>query len=307
MSPFRKIILAPFLEVKEISKAFGRVQALRQISFAVQAARITVIAGPDGSGKSTLLKTLLGLEAPDSGEICLQGQPLGRNYEKLRSLAAYMSEQFSLYADLTVEENLNFFAVIQMVPRSRSEELKQRLFERTGLGPFRRRLAGALSGGMKQKLSLAAALISSPELLLLDEPTTGIDPPSRLEFFSILKELKAEGRTIILTTPYLDEAEKGDDVIFLRQGQVILSGPIAELRKSFPWRVYRLLPAGSVFDAFEELKKVAGEERVTIRGRYLRVFVPETEKPAWLTKFLETSQEEPRLEDVYFYCERGRQ
>lgn len=298
--------MTPFLELREISKTFNGVEALRRVSFSVRSASLTIVAGPDGSGKSTLLKTILGLEAADSGEILLQGQSVGRHYERLRSLAAYMSEQFSLYPDLTVEENLNFYAAIQMVPSPRAKELKRRLLERTGLAPFRQRLAAALSGGMKQKLALAVALISSPELLLLDEPTTGIDPPSRLEFFSFLNELKAEGRTIILTTPYLDEAEKGDDVVFLRQGQVILSGPIAGLRKSFPWQVYRLLPAGNVFDAFQELKKVVGEEKITIRGRYLRVFVSRSEKPAWLAQFLETSEEEPRLEDIYFYYERGR-
>ncbi len=298
--------MVPFLEVKGISKAFGSVEALRKVSFTVRPASLTIIAGPDGSGKSTALKTLLGLEAVDSGEIFLKGQPLGRNYERLRSLAAYMSEQFSLYPDLTVEENLNFFAAIQMVPRRRAQELKQRLLERTGLAPFRRRLAAALSGGMKQKLALAAALICSPELLLLDEPTTGIDPPSRLEFFSFLNELKAEGRTIILTTPYLDEAEKGDDVVFLRHGQVVLSGPIAGLKKSFPWKVYRLLPAGNVFAAFEELKEILGEQKVAIRGRYLRVFIAAGEKPDWLGNFLETTVEEPRLEDIYFYYERER-
>lgn len=215
------VINSALLEVRNLNRAFGSMKVLKSVSFTLFKGSLTDIAGPDGSGKSTLLKCLLGLVRADSGEIYLKGQRLGQNFEPLRAISAYMSERFSLYPDLTVEENLDFYASIQMLPKERKEDLKRHFLQRIGLEPLRRRLAAHLSGGMKQKLALASALLSSPEILFLDEPTTGIDPTSRLEFFQLLQELKEEGRSMVLTTPYLDEAEKGDEVIFFRQGKII--------------------------------------------------------------------------------------
>ncbi len=294
----------PILEVKNLTKAFGSVQVLKNVSFSVKIASLTIIAGPDGSGKSTLLQCILGLIRPDKGEVWLKGEPLGNNYHRLRQIAGYMKEQFSLYPDLTVEENLDFYAAIQMVRSEVRQPRKQQLLERTGLAPFRRRHASALSGGMKQKLALAAALISSPELLLLDEPTTGIDPASRLEFFDLIQEWKKDGRTIILTTPYLDEAEKADEVIFFQEGRIIKQGLISELKKQFPARVFNLQPEGNIFEAYEQLVSLFGAGNVFLRGRWIRVLHPEGEKRPLPFASRIIQEEEPRLEDIYFYYER---
>ena len=189
------------LRVENLSKSYGRLPAVDGISFTVRPGSLTILAGADGAGKSTLIKLILGLVRRDEGRILLEGKPLGNDHSRLTRVTGYMPERFSLYPDLSVEENLNFFADIHRVVRKRREELKQRLLETTGMHPFRGRRAGALSGGMKQKLALSCILLSSPRLLLLDEPTTGVDPLSRIEFFRIIEDLKNEGRTVIVSTP----------------------------------------------------------------------------------------------------------
>ncbi|MCX7973788.1 MAG: ABC transporter ATP-binding protein [Candidatus Aminicenantes bacterium] len=295
---------APILEIRNLSKAFGPIQALNNVSLIIPRASLTIIAGPDGSGKSTLLKCLLGLVRADAGQIYLKGQLTDKNFEQIRSISAYMSERFSLYPDLTVEENLDFYACIQMVPKDRKDDLKHRLLERTGLESFRFRLAANLSGGLKQKLALATALLSSPEILFLDEPTPGIDPTSRLEFFRLLEELKKEGRTIILTTPYLDEAEKGDEIVFFHRGKIIKQGSLSDLKNQFPLLVFSFEPETNIFEAYTELSKLVGPENLILRGRQLKIFVPEGEELIWRGKLLRLKREEPRLEDIYFYFER---
>jgi len=297
-------VTSTFLEIKNLTKTFGPIQALNNVSLAFSRASLTIIAGPDGSGKSTLLKCLLGLVQPDSGQIYLKGHLIEKSFEPIRAISAYLSERFSLYPDLTVDENLDFYASVQMVPKERKDELKNQLLERSGLEPFRRRLTAHLSGGMKQKLALAAALLSSPEILLLDEPTTGIDPTSRLEFFTWLKELKEEGRTIILTTPYLDEAEKGDEIIFFREGRIIAKGSLFELKKQFPCSVFSFEPEASIFEAYLELRQIFGSENLILRGRRLKLCVGKGEEIIWKGKLLSLKPEEPRLEDIYFYYER---
>ena len=177
---------------------------------------------------------LVGLVKKDSGAILLNGEDIGDDYSRITSICGYMPEKFSLYTDLSVEENMDFFAAIQQVPPARREELKKRLLEKTGMEPFRKRRAGALSGGMKQKLALSTILLSSPQLIILDEPTTGVDPLSRIEFFAIIEALKNEGQTIVMSTPYLDEAEKGDHIVFIKNGRVMLQDSLAALRAVFP-------------------------------------------------------------------------
>ena len=293
------------LEVTNLSKAFDEIQAVKGVSFKIRPRTLTILAGPDGSGKSTILKLILGLLAKDTGEIKLAGRPLGRDYRPLRSITAYMPEHFSLYPDLTVEENLNFFADLQGLPRKRREELKEQLLTQTGMLAFRRRRAANLSGGMKQKLALSAALLSSPKLLLLDEPTTGVDPLSRIEFFNIIQELKQAGTTIVAATPYLDEAETGDEVIFLHQGEVILQEPIQKLKEEFPVHLYRLRPRDDVFAAYQRLSavKLPGDE-IYIRGNSLLLLRPGEERFSPPEGFLETTRVSPRLEDIYIYYER---
>ena len=172
--------------------------------------------------------------------------------------------------------------------------------------PFLSRRAGALSGGMKQKLALSAMLLASPRLLVLDEPTTGVDPLSRIEFYDIIRELKDEGRTVLMSTPYLAEAEKGDRVVFLKKGRVILQESIARLKKTFPVRVFRILPRDGVFEALRRVEERGGEEgrHTHLHGRYLRVLVAGGEDPSRLVPALRVEEEKPTLEDIYLYYER---
>ncbi|MBN2198479.1 MAG: ABC transporter ATP-binding protein [Candidatus Aminicenantes bacterium] len=294
------------LKLERVSKSYGALRAVDGASFDVPEGEVTVLAGADGAGKSTLLRMLVGLVRPDEGRILLDGRETEGGGARVASVAGYMPERFSLYLDLSVEENLNFFADVHGVGRKRREEMKRRLLERTGMEPFRRRRAGALSGGMKQKLALSAMLLASPRLLLLDEPTTGVDPLSRIEFYDIIRELKAEGRTVLMATPYLAEAEKGDRVVFLKQGRVILEETIARLRKNFPARVFRVLPRENVFEALRRVEERGKEEgrRIHLHGRYLRVMVGEGEDPARLVPALSVEEEKPTLEDMYLFYER---
>ena len=293
------------ISVEHLSKSFGPIRAVDDVTFTLSPASLTILAGADGAGKSTLLKLLLGLVTKDKGEIFLQGQPITNDLSPITSIAGYMPERFSLYSDLSVEENMNFFADIQQVPRKRREELKQRLLEKTGMLPFKKRLAGALSGGMKQKLSLSTILLSSPEMIILDEPTTGVDPLSRIEFFQIINDLKNEGKTIIASTPYLDEAEKGDHIIFFRNGRVIQKGPIKLLKNQFPAKLFRILPEGNIFEVMQKLQAYPElKDNVYIRGRYIKYIQKGEKSFIHMIPAQEIREEPAALEDIYLYFER---
>lgn len=294
------------LEIQNLKRSYGRIQAVDGVDFKVKTGSLTILAGADGAGKSTLLKMILGLVRADSGRILLDGSPLEKDFTRLTAVTGYMPERFSLYSDLSVEENLNFFADIHRVPRRRREELKLRLLETTGMLPFRKRAAGDLSGGMKQKLALSAILLSSPRLILLDEPTTGVDPLSRIEFFRIIEDLTHEGRTVIVSTPYLDEAEKGDEIIFLKQGRILRRGSIQNLKREFPARLYRILPEGGVFEQLQRIRKNPQiRDDVFIRGRYLKYMKRGSVLPEELAPAREILEVAPTLEDVYLYYERS--
>ncbi len=293
------------IRVYELSKSFGFIRAVDRVSFIIKPGTITILAGADGAGKSTILKMILGLVRKDGGEIYLDEKPVGKDFDCITEITGYMPERFSLYADLSVEENLNFYADIHQVPRQRRESLKQRLLEKTGMLPFKNRRAGALSGGMQQKLALSTILIAFPEIIILDEPTTGVDPLSRTEFFTIIEELKAEGKTIIMATPYLDEAEKGDEVIFIKDGKMLQKGKIKLLKKNFPARLFRILPEGNIFEVMQKLQanpKV--KDDVYVRGRYIKFLQKEGSLSLEEIPAREIKEEIPTLEDIYIYYER---
>jgi ABC-2 type transport system ATP-binding protein len=293
------------VRLQGVSKSFGAIRAVDDVTLDIPRGAITVLTGADGAGKSTLFKMLVGLVKKDAGAILLAGQDIGGDYSRITSLCGYMPERFSLYADLSVEENMDFFAAVQQVPAARREELKGRLLERTGMAPFRRRRAGALSGGMKQKLALSTILLSSPQLIILDEPTTGVDPLSRIEFFAIIESLRQEGRTIVMSTPYLDEAEKGDRVVFIKGGRVLLQSTLADLRRTFPARLFRILPAENVFAAMRRAAAVPGLATSSyLRGKYIQYLQTGAENLGRLIPHREMVEEAPTLEDMYIYYER---
>lgn len=294
------------LRVDDLSKSFGPIRAVERVSFALAQGSITILAGADGAGKSTILKMILGLIRKDRGEIYLNDEPIGRNFNRITGIAGYMPERFSLYSDLSVEENLNFFSDIHRVKKQQREEMKNRLLDKTGMLPFKKRKAGALSGGMKQKLALSTILLAFPEIIILDEPTTGVDPLSRIEFFTIIEELKDEGKTIIMATPYLDEAEKGDSVIFIKEGKILRKGTISELKDSFPARLFRILPEGNILEVMQSLRADPEiRDDVYVRGRYIKYLQRGKMSPIGRIPTREIQEESPTLEDIFLYYERS--
>jgi len=293
--------------IENLSKSFGQIEALNNFSVRIYRGKINIFAGADGAGKSSLFKILLGLLKRDFGKIIFKNKEVENNFNLITSVSGYMPEKFSLYQDLTVEENLNFFADIRGVSKTRREELKKTLLDKTGMSAFKNRRAGALSGGMKQKLSLSTILLSGPELIILDEPTTGVDPLSRIEFFDIIESLKDEGKTIIISTPYLDEAEKGDNIIFMKDGKVIKQDAINNLQKDVPFKIFSLTPKDNIFETVMNLKRSKEHrDRIYIKGEYIKYIgsLSTTISDLDFIKNKEIKIEKPNLEDIYIYYER---
>ncbi len=219
------------IEANDLSKRYGKVTALSHVSFSVEKGEIFGLIGPDGAGKTSLFRILATLIRPDEGQASVCGFDTNTQLAQIRSLLGYMPGKFSLYQDLSVEENLNFFATLFGTTVQNEYASIQAIYSQ--IEPFKHRRAGALSGGMKQKLALSCALVHSPSVLLLDEPTTGVDPVSRKEFWNILSSLKQRGITIVVATPYLDEVRRCDRIAFLQQGEVKAIGTPAEILDKF--------------------------------------------------------------------------
>lgn len=211
--------MSPAIQTERLCKQFGTVEALREASLSVAEAELFGLIGADGAGKTTLLRILATLLVPDSGKATMLGLDTVAGYREIRTRIGYMPGRFSLYQDLSVEENLNFFATVFGATVEENYNLIRDIYAQ--LEPFRKRRAGQLSGGMKQKLALCCALVHRPELLLLDEPTTGVDAVSRQEFWQMLQRLKSQGITILVSTPYMDEAVLCDRVAFMQDGRIL--------------------------------------------------------------------------------------
>lgn len=212
------------IEVKDLYKTYGkgsRINALNGISFTVNDGEIFGVIGPDGAGKSSLFRILASLILPDSGLATMNGYDVVKDYRRIRQIIGYMPGKFSLYQDLSVEEHLKFFATLFDTSIEENYYLIKDIYRQ--IEPFKNRRAGALSGGMKQKLALSCALIHKPEILILDEPTTGVDPVSRKEFWDMLARLKEQGITILVSTAYMDEASRCDHIALIREGEFIAS------------------------------------------------------------------------------------
>ncbi len=217
--------------VQNISKKFGLVQALNEVSFSASKGEIFGIIGPDGAGKTTLFRILTTLILADGGKAFIDGFDVVKDYKKIRHLAGYMPGRFSLYQDLTVEENLNVFASVFKTTIEENYHLIRDIYQQ--IEPFKKRRAGALSGGMKQKLALSCALIHKPSVLFLDEPTTGVDPVSRKEFWEMLIKLKQEGITILVSTPYMNEAALCDRIALIQSGKIFKADTPQNIVRSF--------------------------------------------------------------------------
>lgn len=210
----------PAIVAQDVARRFGDVEAVRGVSFTIAAGEIFGLVGPDGAGKTTLMRMLAGVLHPERGRIVLDGIDVAQDPERAKTSLSYMPQRFGLYEDLTVDENIHFYGELFEVPRERYRARRAELVDAAGLAPFGRRLAGQLSGGMKQKLGLVCALIHTPKVLLLDEPTTGVDPVSRRDFWAILYRLREEGVTIVMSTAYMDEAERCSRLALLYDGAV---------------------------------------------------------------------------------------
>jgi ABC-2 type transport system ATP-binding protein len=220
----------PVIRTEKLCKSFGETKAVQDLTLDVGRGELFGLVGPDGAGKTTTMRMLAGILEPTTGEAWVAGISIIEDPEGIKEHIAYMPQRFGLYQDLTVIENLIFYADLFRVPRKHRSERIEMLFGFSRLGPFKDRLAGALSGGMKQKLGLACALIHSPELLLLDEPTNGVDPVSRRDFWKILYNLLKQGISIVVSTSYLDEAERATRVGLMHHGSIIQLGEPTALK-----------------------------------------------------------------------------
>jgi ABC-2 type transport system ATP-binding protein len=295
------------IEVNGLVKRFPGVTAVDHLSFSVAEGEIFGLVGPDGAGKTTTLRMLAGVMPADAGDARVAGTDVTRDAEGVKRNISYMPQRFGLYEDLTVKENIRFYADLFGVPREEREAQQNRLLAASGMSEFTRRLAGKLSGGMKQKLGIACALIHRPKVLLLDEPTTGVDPVSRRDLWRILYSLAAEGVTILTTTAYLDEAERCHRVALMHEGRLLLCDTPAELKRKLPGAVVEIR-AAEPRRIQEGLKGAEGVRTMLLVGDRVHAIVDDAERriPALkgqLTvrglEFDAIEQCQPSIEDVF--------
>ncbi|HDO35940.1 MAG TPA: ABC transporter ATP-binding protein [Nitrospirae bacterium] len=258
------------VRTENLLKSFGDYRAIDNLDLNIKRGEIYGLVGPDGAGKTTLMRILTAIMESDSGQAWVAGHSVIMESEAVKEKIGYMSQRFGLYEDLTVMENIIFYADLYDVPRKERPERVERLLGFSNLAPFKARLAGKLSGGMKQKLGLACALIHTPEILFLDEPTNGVDPVSRRDFWKILYDLLKEGITIFVSTAYLDEAERCTRVGLIHKGKLLAEGDPAAMKKSFGYPMIALW-ADDVRGAMKALKMVPGVKNINIYGDRLHI------------------------------------
>lgn len=294
------------IEVRGLRKTFGDVAALDGVHLQVRKGEVFGLVGPDGAGKTTLIRILCGLLRPDEGEVAVAGRDVVSSPESVKPHTGYLAQTFALYGDLTVQENVAFCAQVYGVAPDTYAERVDHLLRITRLGPFVDRLAEHLSGGMKQKLSLMCALIHRPEVLFLDEPSTGVDPASRRDFWRLLCGLPAEGVTILVSTPYMDEAERCDRVALMQSGRILTCGTPAELKTQTGGRLFNVVATPQA-EARRVLEKLPDVRFVTVFGDRLHVAAEQTAPREVLVGALERAGVrvavvepiEPGLEDVF--------
>lgn len=305
----------PAIRTVNLAKRYGPVEALRGATLDVQSGELFGLVGPDGAGKTTFLRILACLLAPSTGTAAIDGIDVTADPAAVKRQIGYMSQRFSLCETLTVAENLLYVAEVWGVPPGTRRKRITRLLEFSRLGPFQDRLTRNLSGGMKQKLSLAACLIHQPRILLLDEPTIGVDPLSRREFWLIIYDLLQEGSTILLSTPYMDEAERCGRVGLLLDGRVITCGPPAQLKSQLGVAVLDVRCA-QPRAAQRVLRRLPGFERTVLFGERIHVTMPRAalDAVAAIDRVRDAgvavedwSVREPSLEDVFLaYTHRAQ-
>ena len=301
------------IRAQGLRKAFGNTVAVNGVDLAVAQGEIFGLVGPDGAGKTTTMRMLCGLLDADSGEVQVAGFDARKQSEKLKRSIGYMPQRFSLYGDLTVAENLKFFSSIYHVPRAQRRMKEQELLEFSRLTSFRNRLAAQLSGGMKQKLALACTLMHTPRVLFLDEPTTGVDPVSRRDFWRILYSLLHDNVTLFVSTPYMDEAERCNRIAFMNHGKILLCETPDELKKKMQGELIELIaePQHEAMKVLKKLPQVLGAE---VFGDRLHLWVQSviTDQAVIMTALSQhkihvesVRQMAPGLEDVFISVVAG--
>ena len=293
------------INIQHISKSYGEVKAVSDISLEIQQGELFGLIGPDGAGKTTLMRILMTLLVQDEGTATMNGLDVVKDYKKIRRMVGYMPGRFSLYQDLTVEENLNFFATVFQTTVHENYDLIRDIYIQ--IEPFKDRKAGKLSGGMKQKLALSCALIHKPEILVLDEPTTGVDAVSRKEFWEMLKKLQQKGITILVSTPYMDEAMLCGRVALMQKGKVLDVDTPQKLVENYNRKLYAIR-AKDMHRLIQDLRAWEKTDSAYAFGQYLHVTgkeddVEATEFENFLLKknheMLEVHDINPGIEDVF--------
>lgn len=292
------------IEIDNLSKSYnkGKVQALSSVSFEVERGELFGLIGPDGAGKTTLFRLLTTLLSPDAGSATVDGYDIVKEYHAIRSRVGYMPGRFSLYPDLSVEENLQFFAALFGVNVEESYDLIAPIYKQ--IEPFRTRRAGKLSGGMKQKLALSCALIHRPSILFLDEPTTGVDAVSRSEFWDMLAGLKERGITILVSTPYMDEASRCDRIALCNEGRILGIDTPHDIVRGFDNRLYGI-SAKNMFTLLERARAMEGVVECYPFGQRHHLVADDSFSVEQFTRQLsdieglEIASAEPTIEDMF--------
>ena len=290
------------IEINNLSKSYGKTKALDNVSFNVERGELFGLIGPDGAGKTTLFRLLTTLLTPDEGSATVDGRDIVKDYLNIRSAVGYMPGRFSLYPDLTVEENLEFFAALFGVTVKESYDLIAPIYRQ--IEPFRKRRAGKLSGGMKQKLALSCALIHRPNVLFLDEPTTGVDAVSRREFWDMLSQLKTQGITILVSTPYMDEASRCDRIALCNEGHILGVNTPQNFVHDFNEMLYGIR-AKDMFSLLQSARSIEGVAACYPFGEYHHLIANDNFNPSIFTsqlsdiEGLEICTQEPSIEDVF--------
>jgi ABC-2 type transport system ATP-binding protein len=296
---------AVLVQINELTKVFDKQTAIRHLNLKIPEGKMVALAGPDGAGKTTLMRLMAGILLPTEGSITIAGHDTRKDSQIIHEFIGYMPQKFGLYEDLTVIQNLNLYADLKGLIGQPKQEVFDKLLSFTQLSSFIHRLAGNLSGGMKQKLGLACSLLAKPRLLLLDEPTVGVDPISRRELWKMLSELLQEGITVIWSTAYLDEAEQCDHVILLREGTIIYEGAAKDLTTRVQGRTFKI--KGITGSRRKVLSYMLNQTEVldgVIQGSEVRIVTKENQTTLDLEhleeeKNLECSATEPRFEDGF--------
>ncbi len=295
------------IHIELISKKFKETQALDSVSLQINEGELFGLIGPDGAGKTTLIKILVTLLDSDVGQATILGMDTLHSKDAIRQIIGYMPGRFSLYPDLTVEENLSFFARAFDTTIEENYSLIQSIYDQ--IKPFKDRKSGALSGGMKQKLALCCALIHRPKILILDEPTTGVDAVSRKEFWQMLQEIKSQGITILVSTPYMDEANLCDRIAFIQNGKILSIDMPNNITDQFPWQLFAL-KSKRKYDLIEWLRKWSKISYCYAFGEYLHVaFSDQNIQTSQINKYLsegaisdaEIKLIPPTIEDTFIY------